>query len=242
MPAAPTPETCVEETDMNLRRFPKSRLLHSLRKPPYRWENYGRIRFVSDRIKELPLNGPKVLDAGGATGNNLLRKFGIEDVTTLDLHASADIVSSAADMPVEDGAFDVATCIDTLEHIPQELRIKVVEELLRVASKAVFVVAPLDSPENNQAEELVLKYTRSRFLEEHREHGLVDFDALEALLPPLVEEGRVARYDRHELDCLLNWVLSMTRSDISADRIYPEAYFLENAFCPRRVALCVYKA
>lgn len=226
---------------MKLPKWPKSRLLHPLSKPPHRWEYYGRIKFVSDRIKELPMNRPKVLDAGGATGNNLLRQFGIEDVTTLDLARSADIVSSATDMPVEDGAFDVATCIDTLEHVPQDLRIKVVEELLRVASKAVFVLAPLDSPENNQAEELVLKYTRSRFLEEHREHGLVNFDALEALLPPLVEDGRVARYDRYELDCLLNWTLSMTRSDISADQIYPEAYFLENRFCPRRVALCVYK-
>ena len=227
---------------MNVARFLKSRLLYPMRKPPYRWEYYGRIKFVSDRIKQLPLDGPKVLDAGGATGKNLLRKFGIDDVTTLDLDKSADIVSSAADMPVEDGAFDVATCIDTLEHIPQGLRIKVVDELLRVASKAVFVLAPIDSPENNQAEELVLKYTRSRFLEEHREHGLVDFDTLEALLASRVEEGRIARYERHEIDSLLNWILSMTRSDISADRIYPEAHFVENRFCPRRVALCVYKA
>jgi hypothetical protein len=205
------------------------------------WEYYGRIRFVSEGIRALPLNRPRVLDVGGATGNNLLRRFGIRDVTTLDLEPSADIVASADEIPAEDGAFDVATCIDTLEHVPPPIRRKVVSELIRVASRAVFLVAPVDSPENNRAEELVLRYVRDRFLDEHREHGLVDFDDLEEHVAEEIGAGRAVRCERAEIDDLLNWVVSMTRGRVSLDRIYAEAYFLENRFCPRRVVLAVFK-
>jgi hypothetical protein len=48
------------------------------------WEWYGRIRFAAERIQELQLAGARVLDVGGATGDNLLRRAGISQVTTLD--------------------------------------------------------------------------------------------------------------------------------------------------------------
>lgn len=100
----------------------------------------------------------RVLDVGGATGNNLLKEFGIDDVVTLDLNRDADVVASADRIPLVDKSFDIVTCIDTLEHIPKESRVQAVKEMLRVASKAVLLVAPMNSENNRRAEELVLRY------------------------------------------------------------------------------------
>lgn len=99
------------------------------------WEYYGRVKFASDAIANSGLKNYKVLDIGGATGNNLLKKFGIQNVTTLDLKEGADTVASAAEIPVADGAFNFVTSLDMLEHVPPGLRSKVVSEMVRVAKR-----------------------------------------------------------------------------------------------------------
>jgi 2-polyprenyl-3-methyl-5-hydroxy-6-metoxy-1,4-benzoquinol methylase len=183
----------------------------------------------------------RVLDVGGATGNNLLKEFGISNVTTLDTKPHADIVCSAHDIHLEDDSYDVVTCIDTLEHIPKDAREQAVREIVRVASKAVFLVAPVNSEENNRAEEIVLKYTKNRFIAEHQTHGLVDFDLIESLLRVMQRGGTIRDFEKTLLDDLLNWVTMMTRRHVfHYKRIYQEAHFLENRFCPRRIALSIY--
>ncbi len=205
----------------------------------WEWEYYNRLRFVSERIKQLPISHPKVLDVGGATGNNLLTKFGISDVTTLDIDPGAEIVASADNIPLQDNSYDVVTCIDTIEHIPKEIREQVVREIVRVASKAVFLVAPVNSEENNLAEQLVSKYIQSRFIEEHRTYGSVDFDEIESVLRGLQRDGRIKGFEKIALDDLLNWVIMMTHGYVADSKIYREAYFLENRFCPKRIGLSI---
>lgn len=196
---------------------------------------------MSDRIKQLGVSNVSVLDVGGATGDNLLGEFGVSNVTTLDTNTHADIVCSADDIHLEDDSYDVVTCIDTLEHIPKDTRERVIREIVRVASKAVFLVAPVDSEANNRAEQIVLKYTRNRFIAEHQAHGLVDFDLVESLLRVMQNEGTIRSFEKTLLDDLLNWVTMMTRRNIFYfKRIYQEAHFLENRFCPRRIALSIY--
>lgn len=208
----------------------------------HHWEYFNRQNFVSQRIKSLNLEHSRVLDVGGATGNNLLKRFGISNVTTLDIDPKANIVASAADIPLEDGSYDVVTCIDTLEHIPQADREKVVGELVRVAAKAAFLVAPMASRENDQAEKLVLKYLECGFVEDHQKHGLVDFDRIRAQLQDMQEKGAIRSFEESWLDNLHGWVILMTRGFVSESRIYQEAYFLENRFCPKRTAFAIYKA
>ena len=217
------------------------RRLWATNRQKHHWEYYNRLRFVSDCIKELGAADVRVLDVGGATGNNLLKDFGISNVTVLDTDPHADIVCSAHDIHVEDNSYDVVTCIDTLEHIPMGTREQVVRELVRVASQAAFLVAPVNSEENNRAEQIVLKYTRNRFIKEHRTYGLVDFDSIESLLRVMREEGTIREFKKKPLDDLLNWVTMMTRRHIiHYKRIYQEAHFLENRFCPRRIALSIF--
>ena len=206
------------------------------------WEYYNRQMFVSGSIKRFGLERARVLDVGGATGNNLLRRFGIEHVTTLDIDKKADIVASADDMPLEDESYDVVTCIDTMEHIPVAVRDQVVRELVRVAARVTFLVAPVLSAENNQAERLVLKYRDCAFLKDHQVHGLVDAQRIRTLLDELIVQGAVDRYDEVALDDLLSWVLLMTRGFASESQLYQEAYFLENQFFPKRFGFVIFKS
>lgn len=207
----------------------------------YHWEYYNRLYFISYAIKKLNINGAKTLDVGGATGNNLLSKFGISNVTTLDLAPNADIVASADNIPAEDNSYDIVTCIDTLEHIPAEKRGRVIREIIRVASKAAFVAAPVNSPANNKAEQLVLKHIQNNFIKDHQKHGLVDFRQILSILDKEKTSGHISSFECCEIDDLLNWVIMMTSGHINANSIYQEAYFLENKFNPRRNVISVYK-
>jgi hypothetical protein len=112
---------------------------------------------------------------------------------------------------------------------------------VRVAAKVVIIVAPVDTPDNNRAEELVLSHRSCSFLSEHREFGLVDFDLLEERLRRFREEGGIRRYERFDLDNLLSWVVLMLEDHAPLSKVYQEAYFLENRFSPRRRSLVVEK-
>jgi hypothetical protein len=52
------------------------------------------------------------------------------------------VVASAAELPFQDGEFDVVLASDVLEHVPPDLRKKVIDESLRVARKLVIFGFP----------------------------------------------------------------------------------------------------
>ena len=205
----------------------------------HHWEYYGRMKYTSDLIKGLDLAEQAVLDVGGVPGENLLLRFGVRGVTTLDISKGADIVARAEFLPLKDNSFDVVTCIDTLEHISPQFREKTLDEMIRVAAIAVIVVAPQDTVENNLAEQIVLNHCNVGFLDEHKALGLVDFERLEKQLDQYRADGRIKDYARCEMDDLLNWVNMMTRDVKNGSAVYLEAYTLENRFCPRRIGLHV---
>jgi len=203
----------------------------------HHWEYYGRMKYASDLIKALDLADQTVLDVGGVPGENLLLRFGVRGVTTLDISKGADIVATAEFLPLKDNSFDVVTCIDTLEHIPQQFREKTLDEMIRVAVIAVIVVAPQDTVENNLAEQVVLNHCNVGFLDEHKALGLVNFERLEKKLDQYRADGLIKDYARYEMDDLLNWINMMTRDVKNGSAVYLEAYTLENRFCPRRIGL-----
>ena len=220
-------------------RFLKKRVLP--RRSHY-WEYYGRLKFASDQIFSHHLDQYTVLDVGGATGNNLLGKFGVKNVTTLDVKEGADIVASATKMPVQDNSFDFVTSLDMLEHVRQDLRSRVVDEMIRVSRICVAIIAPVKSPENIWAEDLVLTYRHADFLQEHKEQGLVDFDQIENQLDHLRSIGKISASRRVELDNLQTWVSLMTEDFCDSSEVYAKCYErLENRFVPRRIALVISK-
>lgn len=87
------------------------------------------------------------------------------------------LVASAADLPLEDQSFDVVLALDVLEHIPPEIRTKVISESLRVARKLVIFGFPSGAAAHKADEDLKNVYLRKGvpvpdWLEEHM---LADF-------------------------------------------------------------------
>jgi len=209
---------------------------------PYYWEYYNRTHFVADRIRKLgPAAQGRVLDVGGTAKDNLLEKFGIRNVTSLNIDSDCDVVASGHKLPFDDRTFECVTCIDTLEHIPRELRLAVTRELVRVAGKAVFIVAPADTEENNRTEDIVLKYLGTcAFLKEHRRQGLVDFDEIKRGVEEMKKSGQVASIEEDDLDDLMSWAAMMIGNKVDVSDLYQELFFLENKFLPKRKALSIY--
>ena len=206
----------------------------------YYWEYYNRSFFIASKIKALGLEKSRLLDVGGSKNDNLFARFGIKDITIVNIHDDADIKASASKLPLASGSFDCVTCIDTLEHIPDDERSQVIRELVRVANKAVFIVAPVNSEENNRAEEFVLKHLPVQFVKEHRLFGLVDFDRIKSELEIIKKEGRVKILEEDNLDNLMSWVILLLGDKIEPSRLYQELYFLENKFHPRRKVFSIY--
>jgi len=53
------------------------------------------------------------------------------------------VLASAESLPFRDGAFPFVVCVDVLEHIRPERRENVIRELLRVASRKVYLAFPV---------------------------------------------------------------------------------------------------
>lgn len=78
------------------------------------------------------------------------------------------VCCDACQMPFADGSFPVVVSLDTLEHIPRELRPAFLRELKRVAGKAVILTCPVDSSDG----EFQAKRCDAEFAEGLRQRGL----------------------------------------------------------------------
>jgi Methyltransferase domain len=86
--------------------------------------------------------------------------------------------ADGAALPFADGAFDVVSSLDSLEHVPPTRREAYVEELLRVSRRYVLILAPFAQPETDLVERVLAEFVRvfdqeeSPQLEEHHTFGL----------------------------------------------------------------------
>src|SRR5687768_4309128 len=165
------------------------------------FDQYGRMRIVQNLLhtlyshlapppvaSEAEIFKLRVLDVGGYPG--VLRHFLNEqhyEVSVLDVPPDDGTIpnytqGSGMDLPFADGSFDIVTSLDTLEHIPNNDRPKFLSEIMRVAGRAAVVVNPIQSVENDLAEETLNEFIRwildaqQEQLAEHREYGLPSFD------------------------------------------------------------------
>jgi SAM-dependent methyltransferase len=166
------------------------------------FDQYGRMVIVQNALLALyaELAGAQpeppakpaalsVLDVGGYPG--ILRHFLSPEayrVSVLDVVPDTGEIpgytqGSGMELPFEDASFDVVTSLDTLEHVPQPLRARFLAEVMRVARHGIVIINPVQSLDNDLAEELVDEYVRwvldaqQEQLAEHRGYGLPDFAA-----------------------------------------------------------------
>ncbi|MFH1739453.1 MAG: class I SAM-dependent methyltransferase [bacterium] len=119
------------------------------------WQRYETVtRILTGMFSGTPCS---VLDVGGGTGQalDLPKEWSL---VSLDVRTApyADFVCGSADrLPFKDGAFDIAVCLDTLEHLPTANRRTALMELSRVARSGVVITAPFESVDVRSAEKTV---------------------------------------------------------------------------------------
>jgi SAM-dependent methyltransferase len=96
------------------------------------WWYRGRRRVLEGVIAALPLPAPaRILDAGCGSGRNLLELARRGEVSGIELseasvalarerHAGEVLVGSVLDMPYASDSFDLAVCLDVIEHLQDD--------------------------------------------------------------------------------------------------------------------------
>jgi hypothetical protein len=132
------------------------------------------------------------------------------------------MVASAADLPLADNSFDVVLASDVLEHIPPEIREKVISESLRVAKHLVIFGFPCGVEAHKVDEALrddYLKVGREVpiWLEEHM-HAPFPEPTLFKNLPP---EWKVVQFGSENQKFHM-WMVQQERSGKLVVRLYGE--------------------
>lgn len=156
----------------------------------------NRIRYdpVRHHVKDYLLSDAKILEVGsgsvGITRYLKKRVIGVDlDFKGPRLPYLIPVKSSATNLPLKDGAFDLVFCVDLIEHLPKNRRQFVLSEMLRVSKAWVIIGVPCGERamlwekrawefwERKQKRTLSHKLQeriarRGKFLEEHRNNGL----------------------------------------------------------------------
>lgn len=160
----------------------------SLRRLPF--DHYARYRLAADVVDLLRTRAalpgseagapPRVLDIGGSPGS-LAAFLPDADVIASDValasrwHEQAPtlVLANGAALPFADGTFDVVVSLDTLEHVPDHDRPRLLAEAVRVARGWVLVACPCATPGVADADAALLAYVRRRFGEEFETVGVL---------------------------------------------------------------------
>lgn len=167
-----------------------------------------RNRDVAEEVRRLLGAGDSVLDAGcGEYGlAPFLPEAKVVGVDTVESKGLGDNfrfqAGSITALPFPDRSFVVAASVDTIEHLPERVRAKALEELVRVAAKGVVVSFPRGS-EARQVDDDFRRELRRRgkvepdWLKEHLSEPYPD----EAFAVDAIEHAAKASGRRVELAC-----------------------------------------
>ena len=122
----------------------------------YREEIEKRMAYYREVISLIPSDVKSILDVGCGEGTflNMLTRLGrASTIVGLDVSETAlkyvegqKIRASAGGLPFGNRSFDLVTCLETLEHLKQEVFIRAIEEIKRVTKKYIIVSVPNEEP------------------------------------------------------------------------------------------------
>ena len=143
---------------------------------------------ISDFILKGDLKEPRILEVGsGVKGITPYIPFKITGVdVSFDGQISENlqpVCLSGANLPFPDNSFDYVISVDMLEHVPENERLGVISEILRVAEKRVFLAVPCGklAEAHDKALDVLFQQERGKryhFFQEHVENGLPGKDSL----------------------------------------------------------------
>jgi SAM-dependent methyltransferase len=122
----------------------------TLRAEESHWWYRGRRRIVIDTVTDLATGpAPRILDAGCGSGRNMVELARLGSVTGTDVSERALELARERDvgaaelapletLPFDDDSFDLITCLDVIEHIPDD--VGALRELQRVVAPGGWLV------------------------------------------------------------------------------------------------------
>jgi SAM-dependent methyltransferase len=143
----------------------------------HHWWYRGRRRVIRAELDRLPLPaGARVLDAGCGSGRTLVELVDYGEVSGIELNTDAAKLASdrglgevhvgrLEELPWDDGTFHLITCLDVIEHVPDD--ITALRELRRVARPGgwLLVTAPAYQAlwsQHDEANHHYRRYSRSK--------------------------------------------------------------------------------
>jgi SAM-dependent methyltransferase len=144
------------------------------------YQRYGALRLAADDLRGRLGRGLRILDVGD--WNGLAARFCPNDLTVwLDPTGAGSgryVQADGAALPFADGAFDLAACLDALEHVEPGRRGAIVAELGRVAAHGLVLAVPIADDGAAACEHELYDYVwdvlggEQEQLREHAERGL----------------------------------------------------------------------
>lgn len=144
------------------------------------FDHYQRYKFISEILPNAAPEAKRILDVGGALGRLPLFYGGVE-IETIDCAWEDSPWARIYDgkhLPYEDESFDVVVTVDTLEHVPPQMRTVFLQEIGRVSRDAALICGPFYDADVLQAEAALRDFAETqlelndRFLHEHAEYEL----------------------------------------------------------------------
>lgn len=133
-------------------------------------------------LKNAKLENSKIVEVGsGSLGITPYLKKPIDGVDVNFEGPQTPLLNkikgTSQDLPFHKNAYDVAICVDTLEHLEKGQREKAIGEILKVARKMVIIVVPVGALSEEQDKKLEVRFRnvfgkKDNFLSEHVQNGL----------------------------------------------------------------------
>ena len=152
----------------------------------YHWWFVARRNLATHLIKSLKISSPIILDVGTGTGSNLLSFSKLGESHGVDIASQAiefckkrgikNVVQCSAEkMAYPDKTFDVITCLDLLEHIPNP--VETLSEMRRVLKDngSIVIMVPAFRILWSQHDEALChlrRYEKDSLLQDIHEAGL----------------------------------------------------------------------
>lgn len=149
-----------------------------------RWHPKIALRYlpIVDEIRRLGGEKYSVLEVG--SGSLGIAPYLGKKVTGVDIDFSGpsfpllqQVKADATVLPFASQSFDFVVCVDMLEHLAVDKRKKAIEELIRVAKRAIFMGVPTGRMAEKQDKQLSTEYKKKfgkpyPYLEEQVSYGL----------------------------------------------------------------------